>query len=240
MAGGLYQVRVWGDYACFTRPEFKAERVSYSVMTPSAARGILEAVYWEPEVRWEVREIRVLKPVQQFTLLRNEIKDRQGSQPLSIEKQRQQRMSLILKNVEYVITAQLALRPHADASLAKYGGQFERRLARGQCHHMPYLGTREFAANVAEASGNEPPIALAGELGPLLFDIAYREDERRGNLWFRRQDQRGKRLVRGYAQSLFFTPELPSHPTERGLNLGIISVPPELYRRLDRAEGRDV
>lgn len=240
MAGGLYQVRVWGDYACFTRPEFKAERVSYPVMTPSAARGILEAVFWEPEMRWEVREIRVLKPVQQLTLLRNEIKDRQGEKPLSIERQRQQRMSLILKDVKYVVTAQLVLRPHADASLAKYCGQFERRLANGQCHHMPYLGTREFVANVASASGGEPPVALAGDLGPLLFDIAYCEDERRGQLWFRRQDQRGKRLVRGYAQAMFFTPELPAHPTERGLKLGIISIPPRLYRRLDQAEGRDV
>lgn len=240
MAGGLYRIKVWGDYACFTRPEFKVERVSYPVMTPSAARGVLEAVMWEPEMRWEIREIRVTAPVRQLTILRNEIKDRQGVTPLLIEKQRQQRMSLILKDVEYVITAQLALRPHADASLAKYCGQFERRLSRGQCHHTPYLGTREFAASFAEATGEEPPTALAGELGPLLFDIAYREDSRRVQLSFRRQDQRGPRVVRGYAQALFFTPELPSHPTEAGLKLGIVHVPPALYRRLDQLEGRDV
>src|SRR5439155_24009352 len=121
------------------------------------------------------------------------------------------------KEVEYVITAQLALRPHADAPVVKYYDQFERRLARGQCHHRPYLGTREFAADFAPATGDEPPAALAGDLGPLLFDIAYREDPRRPQLSFRRQDRRGKRVVQGYAQSLFFTPNLPPHPTERGL-----------------------
>lgn len=241
MVGGLYHIKVWGDYACFTRPEFKVERVSYPVMTPSAARGVLEAVLWEPEMRWEIREIKVLCPVRQFTILRNEIKDRQGTTPIVIEgKQRQQRMSLVLKDVAYVITAQLATRPHANASLAKYCGQFERRLSRGQCHHMPYLGTREFAANFEEARGDEIPTALAGELGPLLFDIAYREDAQRAQLRFRRQDGQGKRTLRGYAQSLFFTPELPDHPTERGLKLGIVRVPQSLYRRLDQLEGRDV
>jgi CRISPR-associated protein Cas5d len=240
MAGGLYHIKVWGDYACFTRPEFKAERVTYPVMTPSAARGVLEAVMFKPEMRWEIREIRVLNPVHQLTILRNEIKDKQGIKPLAIEDQRQQRMSMILKDVAYVITAQLALRPHADAPLAKYCEQFERRLLRGQCYHTPYLGTREFAADFAEAAGDEPPAALAGELGPLLFDIAYREDPQRAQLSFRRQDQQGMRIVRGYAQSLFFTPELPQHPTERGLKLGIIQVPPRLYRKLDQLEGRDV
>lgn len=239
MAGGLYHVKVWGDYACFTRPEFKVERVSYPVMTPSAARGILEALMWKPEMRWEIREIRVLSPVRQLTILRNEIKDRQGTKPLVIEEQRQQRMSLILKDVEYVITAQLELR-RDDIPRAKYYDQFERRLSRGQCHYMPYLGAREFAASFEEATGKESPVALAGELGPLLFDIAYREDAQREQLRFQRQDQRGKRIVHGYAQSLFFSPELPPHPTERGLKLGIVRVPPALYRRLDRLEGRDV
>lgn len=240
MAGGLYRIKVWGDYACFTRPEFKTERVSYPVMTPSAARGIFEAIMFKPEMRWEIREIRVLNPVQQITILRNEIKDKQGAKPLIIEDQRQQRMSMILKDVAYVITAQLMLRPHADASLAKYCEQFERRLSRGQCFHTPYLGTREFSAYFTEAVGDEVPIALAGELGPLLFDIAYREDSRRAQLRFRRQDQQGKRIAVGYAQSLFFTPELPAHPTERGLKLGIIPVPSQLYRKLDQLEGRDV
>ena len=240
MAGGLYHIKVWGDYACFTRPEFKAERVSYPVMTPSAARGIYEAIMFKPEMRWEIREICVLNPVQHITILRNEIKDKQGTKPLIIEDQRQQRMSMILKDVAYVITAQLVRRPHADASLAKYCEQFERRLSRGQCFYTPYLGTREFSAYFAGAAGDEQPVALAGELGPLLFDIAYRENPQRAQLRFRRQDQQGKRIVAGYAQSLFFTPELPPHPTERGLKLGIITVPPHLYRKLDQLEERDV
>ena len=209
-------------------------------MTPSAARGIYEAIMFKPEMRWEIREIRVLNPVHHITILRNEIKDRQGKEPLVIEDQRQQRMSMILKDIAYVITAQLVRRSHADASLAKYCEQFERRLSRGQCFYTPYLGTREFSAYFSEATGDEPPTALAGELGPLLFDIAYREDSQRAQLRFHRQDQQGKRIVRGYAQSLFFTPELPPHPTERDLKLGVIQVPPRLYRKLDQLEGRDV
>jgi CRISPR-associated protein Cas5d len=93
---GKVQLRVWGDYACFSRPEFKVERVSYPVITPSAARGVLEAVFWKPEFRYEIRRVGILKPGLQTVILRNELDDRQGGKPIFIEDKRQQRSSLIL------------------------------------------------------------------------------------------------------------------------------------------------
>src|SRR4051812_15846567 len=99
----IFDVRLGADLACFSRPELKVERVSYPVMTPSAARGVLEAIFWKPEIRWEIREIRLLKPIRFITLLRNELDRRQGGGPIFVEEQRQQRSSLILKDVEYVV-----------------------------------------------------------------------------------------------------------------------------------------
>src|SRR5436309_2396620 len=116
----LVSVRVWGKYACFTRPEFKVERVSYPVITPSAARGLLEAIFWRPEVRYEIRRIGILALGSQTTILRNEISERQGRSPIVVEAKRQQRSSLVLKDVNYVIEAAVELRPHAKDPLAKY------------------------------------------------------------------------------------------------------------------------
>ncbi len=172
-------VKVFGEYACFSRPEFKVERVSYPVVTPSAARGILEAIFWKPEFRYEIREIDVLKLGTQVSILRNEIADRQSQRPIMIEKNRQQRTSLILKDVEYVIRAELALRkPGAEAG--GYLDQFNRRIEAGQCHHRPCLGTREFAAAFEPASsddcGERRNPQLTMHLGNMLFEIAFVED----------------------------------------------------------------
>ncbi len=228
MRDGWFDVRIGGDYACFSRPEFKVERVSYLVITPSAARGVLEAIFWKPEIRWQVREIWLLKPVRQTALLRNEISDRQGDRPFFVEERRVQRASLILKDVEYLIRANMRLAPHADSPLVKYAEQAQRRLESGRCHHTPYLGTREFAAWFELASGNETPLPIDLDLGTTLFDIAFREDANRKEVTFHVHGPAGVREAAGYAEALFFPARL-----ERG----VLRIPPELYQDLHRLEG---
>ena len=216
-------VKVWGDYACFTRPEFKVERVSYPVPTPSAARGLLEAIFWKPEIRYEVRRIGVIRMGTPLALLRNEVENRMDA-PFFVEERRQQRMSLVLKNVAYLIEAEMVLRPHATDPLAKYLDQFERRLKRGQYHHTPYLGTREFPAYFSPPDGEVPDRGLNLDLGPMLFDLAFVEDPRRPELTFRRP---GRGEVQGYALPLFFHAQIRE---------GWLGVPAEKYRELYRLE----
>jgi CRISPR-associated protein Cas5d len=225
----LFDVRVGGEYACFTRPEFKGERVSYPVMTPSAARGLLEAIFWKPEIRWQVREIWVLKPVRQITIMRNEIGDRQSGRPFVAEERRQQRMSLVLKDVEYVVKGALMTQPHANKSLGVYADMVERRLARGQCHHTPCLGTREFPAWFEPARGDEVPFALDMGVGAMLFDIAYYESDARPEITFCRHGPEGRRVAQGYAEALFFPAEITG---------GTLIVQPALYQALyERGRG---
>lgn len=149
------KLRVWGDYALFTRPEMKVERVSYDVMTPSAARGILEAIYWKPAIRWIVDRIHVLKPIRFENIRRNELRNkasinaqtmRNTDQPVCqfIEDNRQQRASLVLKDVEYIIEAHFELTGSDNADPGKHLAMFERRVKKGQCFHRPYFGCREF------------------------------------------------------------------------------------------------
>lgn len=221
----IVKVRVWGDYACFTRPEFKVERVSYPVITPSAARGILEAIFWKPEIRYEVRRIGVLKLGTQVVILRNELGDRQGSKPYFVEDKRQQRSSLILKDVAYILEAEMKLRPHASDPIIKYIEQFNRRVQKGQYHHTPYLGTREFAAHFAPVNGEEPP-PLNLTIGTMLFDLAFVEDSKRGEIEFKRAGR--AEPVKGYAQALFFNAELRE---------GWMNVPQEPYRKILELEG---
>ncbi|OPZ83069.1 MAG: CRISPR-associated protein Cas5 [bacterium ADurb.Bin429] len=172
------QVKVWGPYACFTRPEMKVERVSYPVMTPSAARGVLEAIFWKPEFVWRVREIHVLAPIRHFSLLRNEVSARMSprSQGLDIMDARTQRHTLGLQDPAYLIVADVVLRPGTTADAAKYRDQFRRRVERGQCYHRPYLGCREFAASFAKPDGGERALPLNEALGLMLLDLAYRKD----------------------------------------------------------------
>jgi len=226
-------VKVFGEYACFSRPEFKVERVSYAVMTPSAARGVLEAIFWKPEFRYEIREIHVLKLGSQTTVLRNEISDRQGVRPIVVEQKRQQRTSLVLKDVAYVIRAEMVLRPHAAQEIGSYLDQFNRRLEPGQCHHTPCLGTREFSAffepSGTEDRGDVGNGELTLDLGQMLFEIAYVEarDGRKPELEFWRATAEGRRKVGGYAVPLFFHAKLEQ---------GVLGVRPEEYGRLYRLE----
>lgn len=183
------QVCVWGKFACFTRPEMKVERVSYEVMTPSAARGVLESIFWKPEFSWQVREIHILKPVRYFSILRNEVNNRanyasaqrhlRGEDGYYADEDRSQRHTLCLRDVAYTISASIVVRSGLAEDEAKYRDQFQRRVKRGQCHNMPYLGCREFTASF----GPEPPFDkearlqnITADLGQMLFDLDYRQD----------------------------------------------------------------
>lgn len=180
------EVKVWGDFACFTRPELKVERVSYEVMTPSAARGVLEAIFWKPEFSWRIREIRVLKPVRFFSIQRNEVNGRAALRTVQqwtqsggryfADDDRAQRHTLCLRDAAYVIVADVALRPDVRDDPAKYRDQLRRRAERGQCYTMPYLGCREFTANFALPDGSERPIDRSVDLGRMLFDLDYVTD----------------------------------------------------------------
>ncbi|MCG8350083.1 MAG: type I-C CRISPR-associated protein Cas5c [Chloroflexales bacterium] len=179
-------IKVWGEWACFTRPEMKVERVTYPVMTPSAARGVLEAVFWKPEFTWRVEEIWVLKPIRYASILRNEINTRQSERTArswqadgggyDASADRAQRHTLALRDVAYLIRAQVELKPHADADPAKYRDQFRRRVASGRCFNTPYLGCREFSAAFALPDGSEQPVDLSDDLGPMLLDLNYQPD----------------------------------------------------------------
>jgi CRISPR-associated protein Cas5d len=230
MNAANFLIKTGGNYACFTNPGLKVERCTYPVMTPAAARGVLEAIYWKPQFRWEIREIKVLKPIKQISIMRNEIKDRQNEKPIVIEqkKQRQQRASLILKDVAYVITAEIVLKD-GISNIVGYIEQFERKLKNGQCHHTPYLGTREFAAWFESATGKEEPDEPIKEfpLGQILFDTAYRENDERKEIDFHRHKGEEKRIARGYAHALFFDASIKDN---------VLTVPRDKYRELYELE----
>lgn len=190
MAYGI-RLKVWGGYACFTRPEMKVERVSYDVITPSAARGILEAIYWKPAIVWSVDRIHVLNPIRFDNIRRNEVASKvslrnvttamkDGVSPVEtfIEEDRQQRAALILRDVAYVIEAHFAFTGSEDNNQAKHKEIFDRRAAKGQCFHRPYLGCREFPAHFEPVTGDLPPSPLTGEkdLGWMLHDMVFEKE----------------------------------------------------------------
>lgn len=181
-------LHVWGEYACFTRPEMKAERVSYDVITPSAARGILEAIYWKPSIVWRIEKIYVLKPIQFVSIRRNEVGKKMVpfSSGFYIEDEREQRNSLVLRDVAYVIQAHFDLTQKAgsldenDKEPGKHLDIFKRRAQKGQFVYQPYLGTREFPAHfrLVEDEKQIPVCELPDEqknkdLGWMLYDIDY-------------------------------------------------------------------
>lgn len=222
-------VRVWGDRALFSRPDLRVERVSYPVITPSAARGVLEAIFWKPEFRYRIREVWVRRLGKTVSVLRNEITDRQGRTPIIIEQKRTQRTALMLQNVEYVIRADLQLRPHATEPLAKYLCQAERHIERGSCFHRPYLGTRECAAHFEPATAQDRPDENINlHVGTMLFDMAFVPGKAKDGLSFRRQDAEGKRRVKGAARPLFF---------DAHIKTGVMSVRQDLYDQIDLLEG---
>jgi len=192
MAFGI-KLHCWGAWACFTRPEMKVERVSYDVITPSAARGILEAIYWKPEIRWRIDRLTVLNPIQFTSIRRNEVNEKisartaeqamaagTGNLGLYVDdtQTRQQRAALLLRDVAYLIGAHFDVVTGEDNE-AKHLDQFRRRARRGQCYARPFFGCREFAANFAliEDGGASPCVhsALQGErdLGWMLHDIDF-------------------------------------------------------------------
>ena len=196
MAYGI-AIRVWGDYACFTRPEMKVERVSYDVITPAAARGIIEAVYWKPSIRWVIDRIHVLNEIRFTNVRRNEVSGKISTRNvlqtmngntedllyLSSNKSRQQRAAMVLRDVDYIIEAHFELipkQPGPDDTVEKHYNMVLRRLRKGQYFHAPCLGTREFAANIKLMENSEMPASpLVGErdLGWMLCDMDYSDPE---------------------------------------------------------------
>lgn len=189
------RLHIWGERACFTRPEMKVERVSYDVITPSAARGILEAIHWKPAIRWCVDRIHVLKPVRFESLRRNEVAGKLSASTVTkamkagrvddvayyVDQNRQQRAATILRDVGYVIEAHFEFTSRADESdtPGKHLDIFNRRARQGQCFHMPCLGTREFPASFAlvEGDASMPSMddRMSGEqdLGYMLHDMDF-------------------------------------------------------------------
>ena len=182
-------LEVSGDFACFTRPEMKVERVSYDVITPSAARSVFEAILWKPQIRWRITRIEVLNPIHWINLRRNEVgavvstrnvqqamNAGSGNLGLYIEDERQQRAGLFLRDVAYRLHAELTLGPKANDPLVKYTEMFARRAAKGQCVNQPYLGCREFAADfrlVADPAAERLAIDETRDLGWMLHDLDF-------------------------------------------------------------------
>lgn len=194
MAFGI-RLFVWGERACFTRPEMKVERVSYDVITPSAARGILDAIHWKPAIRWSVDRIQVLKPIRFESIRRNEVGGKLSSASVAkamkagstaglatyVDEDRQQRAATILRDVAYVIEAHFDLTPKAGAedSVGKHLDIFNRRARKGQCFQAPCMGVREFPASFRLLEDGEPPpekhesLLAPRDLGWMLHDIDF-------------------------------------------------------------------
>jgi CRISPR-associated protein Cas5d len=185
------KLKVWGDYACFTRPEMKVERVSYDVITPSAARGILEAIYWKPAIAWVIDHIHVLNPIRFDNIRRNELAGKlpmgtvkkamnDGISPVEtfIENDRQQRAAMVLRDVSYVIEAHFEFNGDEDNNTARHKDIFDRRARKGQCFHQPYLGCREFPAHFELIEDDIPQSKLIGDqdLGWMLHDIDFQSN----------------------------------------------------------------
>ena len=175
-----HRLRIWGEFACFTRPEFKVERVSYDVITPSSARAIFESILWNPLIQWNIEIIRVLNPIKWINIQRNEISARASkNKEIYIEEERVQRSSLFLKNPAYEIDASLKSISDDLKTEKKFNAMFQRRASKGQCFSQPYLGCREFSAYFKLLTENEisQPIPETKDLGPMLYDISYSEQD---------------------------------------------------------------
>jgi len=186
-----YCLEVWGDFACFTRPEMKVERVSYDVITPSSARAIFEAILWKPAIRWHITKIEVLNPIKWMNLRRNEVgtvisgrnvktamKQEKGNLGLYIEENRQQRAGLFLRDVKYRLHGHFEMTNKAKEgdTRIKFLEMFERRVSKGQCFNQPYLGCREFSAHFRMVDlQKETTVAIpeSRNLGWMLYDMDY-------------------------------------------------------------------
>lgn len=198
------KVEVWGEYACFSNPALKVERVSYDVMTPSAARGILEAIFWHPGLVWRVDRIHVLAPIKFTSVRRNEVKSKVvassirtvmggGNKPLFISTSDdiQQRASLVLQDVHYVIEAHFDMTGNAAPTdnPGKFADIMRRRLEKGQCYHRPCFGMREFPAHFRKWEGETIPIPPENmgsrDMGLMLYDLDYSNPEEITPMFFR-------------------------------------------------------
>jgi CRISPR-associated protein Cas5d len=212
-------LEVWGDYACFSRPEMKVERVSYDVMTPSAARAIFDSILWKPPICWHITQIEVLNLIRWISVRRNEVEKIMANPTgMFIEDARQQRAGLFLRDVRYRIHAWFEFippekrQPHynrykevwadsgevndlarADDSEAKYAAMFDRRARKGQCFHRPYLGCREFACyfRLVDKRDDVQPINVTTDLGWMLYDINYDDPENPCPEFFRARMEKG-------------------------------------------------
>ncbi|MEG1716840.1 MAG: type I-C CRISPR-associated protein Cas5c, partial [Lachnospiraceae bacterium] len=182
------KLEVWGDYALFTRPEMKVERVSYDVLTPSAARGLVEAIYWKPAIKWVIDKISVCNPIMFTNIRRNEVSSKilassvksvmngkKADLYIDTTADRQQRAAMVLKNVRYIIEAHFELTDLAGEgdTKEKHYNIILRRIRKGQCYHMPCFGCREFIAYFKEAEENQcsQPISETRDLGFMLYDM---------------------------------------------------------------------
>lgn len=206
------RVRVSGQFACFTRPETKVERFTYPVMTPSAARNILDSICWRPEMRWIVTRITVLKPIRTMSVLRNEVQSKLS--PSTVKKWMRDptqfeplvagagqgtdstpRNSTLLCDVAYWIDAYpLIFNASGDNKPAKYVAMMQRRVEKGQCFQRPYLGCREFAAEFSPPFTDDLPIEASMEIGRMLYDIAFSPDGNRATFF-------NARLVKGVLET---------------------------------------
>ena len=204
------RVKVWGDYALFSRPEMKVERCSYDIMTPSAARGIMEAIYWHPGMCWKIDRIHIMKPIQFTSIRRNEVKSKVSANNvlsvyngakkelfISSKAEIVQRASLLLKDVEYIIDAHFEMTDKANDSdnPGKFKDIIMRRLKRGECYHTPYFGCREFPVNFCLCEEEEVHSAYEvveeKDLGFMLYDMDYSEPENIQPMFFRAVMRRG-------------------------------------------------
>lgn len=227
------RLKVWGDYACFTRPELKVERLSYEVMTPSAARGILSAIYWKPSMEWVIDRIHIMKPIRFTQIRRNELSAIQkhedkllyggkGKLGIYIEKTRQQRAASLLRDVAYIIEAHIEVieeEGHCN-SQNKHIEMFKRRASRGQCFHQPCFGNREFPASfeLVDATEALPSCELPSEqlnrnLGLMFHDMIYIDceptDEGAIKVINHKLSKDGKRIYKSQiANPRFFMAEL--------------------------------
>lgn len=236
------KIHISGEFACFTRPEMKVERVSYDVITPSAARGILEAIYWKPQIRFVIDRLHILKPIRFTNIRRNEVGSKASAPTAAamrgetvaapgiiIEDARQQRAATLLRDVSYVIEAHLDILDRrfektgpempVNEVAGKHLDMFKRRARKGQCFHQPCLGTREFPAQFSLIEDDSqlpscelPPEQLNKELGWMLHDIAYLPADKKAKDSF--LTGQGKRVR---TEPRFFNAKIKN---------GIITIPP--------------
>ena len=212
-------IEVWGDYACFTRPEMKVERVSYDVITPSATRAVFEAIFWKPAIQWNIKKIEVLEPVRWISVRRNEVGKLMSPRTngIFIEDDRQQRAGLLLRDVAYRLYAEMEFIPLRNRGLnktpsalndieeerilsgtenpGKYNAMFIRRAKKGQCFNQPYLGCREFTCNFRLVENPETelrkPINETRDLGFMLYDMDFSDGNDPKAMFFRARLDKG-------------------------------------------------